>query len=254
MDPISALQVSAAGGMVRIVELLPVGYAFGAGMMSAVNPCGFALLPTYLALFLGSREEAFRQQAAPRRLAVALGVAAVVSLGFVLLFGAVGGLVLAGARAVIGAMPWISLLIGIGLVTLGAWMLAGRRLSSEALLRLGTRITGSGGGGLRGYFLYGVTFGICSVSCTLPVFLVVVGSALATGSALLSLLQFVSYGLGMALVVTVATIAVALVREGVLLGRMRRLMPWLQPATGVFVMLAGVYIVYYWLFKGDLLA
>ncbi|MGA7671260.1 MAG: hypothetical protein WBW04_12620, partial [Nitrolancea sp.] len=31
---------------------LPLGYAFGAGMVAAVNPCGFALLPAYLGLYL----------------------------------------------------------------------------------------------------------------------------------------------------------------------------------------------------------
>src|SRR6185312_4342948 len=39
---------------------LPLGYAFGAGMVAAVNPCGFALLPAYLMLYLGDASEAKR--------------------------------------------------------------------------------------------------------------------------------------------------------------------------------------------------
>ena len=31
-----------------------VAFAFGAGMLSTVNPCGFALLPAFLAYNLGS--------------------------------------------------------------------------------------------------------------------------------------------------------------------------------------------------------
>ena len=40
----------------NISTLIPLGYAFGAGMVSAVNPCGFAMLPAYLGLYLGTRE------------------------------------------------------------------------------------------------------------------------------------------------------------------------------------------------------
>ena len=253
MDPITTLQLSAAGAMGRLVDTLPVGYAFGAGMMSAVNPCGFTLLPVYLALFLGTKGQAFHERSLPRRLAGALGVAGVVSLGFVLLFGVIGGLVAAGARFVVSAMPWISVAIGAGLVLLGAWMLTGRHVASDALLRLGTRLSAGQGGGLRGYFLYGLTFGVCSVSCTLPVFLVVVGSAVAAGGFVAGLAQFVGYGLGMGAVVTVLTLAVALFKEGVLLRGVHRIMPYLHTATAVFVSAAGVYILYYWLVKGDLL-
>ena len=37
---------------------LPFGYAFAAGMVAAVNPCGFSLLPAYLSLYLGQRQGA----------------------------------------------------------------------------------------------------------------------------------------------------------------------------------------------------
>jgi cytochrome c biogenesis protein CcdA len=253
MDPIGTLQLSAAGGMARVVEALPVGYAFGAGMMSAVNPCGFTLLPIYLALFLGRREDGFHERPLVQRLGSALGVSAVVSLGFVLLFGLIGGLVAAGARFVVGAMPWLSVAIGVGLVGLGVWMLAGRHVPSDTLLRWGARLSAGQGTGLRGYFLYGLTFGVCSVSCTLPVFLVVVGSAVAAGGFLAGMAQFVGYGLGMGAVVTALTVAVALLKEGVLVAGVRRAMPYLHTATALFVVAGGLYVLYYWFAKGDLL-
>ena len=40
----------------NISLIIPLGYAFGAGMVSTVNPCGFAMLPAYLGLYLGSRD------------------------------------------------------------------------------------------------------------------------------------------------------------------------------------------------------
>ena len=32
----------------NISLIIPLGYAFGAGMVSTGNPCGFAMLPAYL--------------------------------------------------------------------------------------------------------------------------------------------------------------------------------------------------------------
>ena len=122
-----------------------------------------------------------------------------------------------------------------------------------ALLRLGARFGAGQGGGLRGYFLYGLTFGVCSVSCTLPVFLVVVGSAVAAGGFLAGMAQFVGYGLGMGAVVTALTVAVALLKEGVLVAGVRRAMPYLHTATALFVVAGGLYVLYYWFAKGDLL-
>jgi hypothetical protein len=47
-----------AGGATDVLqgngEVIPLGLAFGLGMAAAVNPCGFALLPTYLGLYLGT--------------------------------------------------------------------------------------------------------------------------------------------------------------------------------------------------------
>src|SRR5215472_5706521 len=45
-----------AGALDALGGVLPLGYAFAAGMLAAVNPCGFALLPGYLGLYLGERE------------------------------------------------------------------------------------------------------------------------------------------------------------------------------------------------------
>src|SRR5579884_3903029 len=42
------------GGMAEIASLLPLGYAFGAGMVATVNPCGVLLLPSLVAYYLSS--------------------------------------------------------------------------------------------------------------------------------------------------------------------------------------------------------
>src|SRR3990170_297595 len=69
---IYTLSQLASAWLGNVADLLPVGYAFGAGMVSTVNPCGFALLPAYLGLYLGKGTERFIQTSGRRRLGQAL--------------------------------------------------------------------------------------------------------------------------------------------------------------------------------------
>ena len=236
-----------------LVNLLPVGYAFGAGMVSTVNPCGFAMLPAYLSLYLGAQDEGFYERSVAFRTVKGLAVGLSVSAGFVLLFAIVGAGVSAGGSFLISAMPWTGLAIGVSLLILGLAMLTGRTVYAGSMGRLADRIGDPRSTSFRGFFLFGVAFGAASLSCTLPVFLMVVGSALATGGFLSGLVQFVSYGLGMGLVLIFLTLGTGLFKEGIILAGLRRALPFAQRTAAVLLLLAGSYIVYYWLFKGQLI-
>jgi len=240
------LQNLFSGWLSGVVEALPVGYAFGAGMMATASPCGFSMLPAYLSLYLGSQEEDFRARATGLRLQRALLVAGVVSAGFIFTFLLVGGLLAAGARFLTDWLPWGATAIGVGMAGLGLWMLAGRRLPAGVFLRISARIGDTRRTTVRGFLLYGVAYAFCSLSCTLPVFLVVVASSVAAGGALAGAAQFLSYGLGMGLVILVLTVSLAFCKEGLVLPRIRRAMPYLHVATAWLVLLTGIYLVYYW--------
>ena len=95
-----------------VASALPIGYAFGAGMVAAVNPCGFALLPAYLGLYLGAEAGPRGWSTVPR----ALMVSGVVTLSFVLLFGAAGLVVSTASSATAAYFPWVGLVVGVLLV------------------------------------------------------------------------------------------------------------------------------------------
>ncbi len=86
----SVIQAFFSEALSGLAAALPFGLAFGAGMVAAVNPCGFAMLPAYLSLYLGTEEEGFSERSATNRLLRALVVGSLVSSGFVVLFGASG--------------------------------------------------------------------------------------------------------------------------------------------------------------------
>ncbi len=236
-----------------LAGLLPFGYAFGAGMVSAVNPCGFAMLPVYLSLYLGAKDNDFRKKSIVFRMAKAFWIALVVTAGFGLLFGLVGAIVSAGGTFLMGIMPWLSVVVGFGLIFLGTWMLLGHTLSSHFFLAAAGKISDPRQMSVLGFFLFGIAFGATSLSCTLPIFLMVVGSSITAGDFIGGLFQFISYILGMGSVMLVLTLGIAVVKEGVVVGALRKILPYVQKISAVLLLIAGGYIVYYWLSSGLLL-
>jgi len=233
--------------------LAPLGFAFVAGMVSTVNPCGFAMLPTYLGLYLGSNESRVAARNSVHRLGRALMVGVVVTVGFVLLFGITGIIINAGALSFVDFFPWIGLSIGILLAIVGSWLLAGGKLYTGLASRVASRIGNPGQVSMRGYFLFGVSYGTASLSCTLPIFLAVVGITTFTASEILtSVAQFVLYALGMGLVIMVLTLSMALSKETTV-GLLRKTLRFVQPLSALLMMAAGSYIVFYWLTIGGLI-
>ncbi|WP_415822688.1 cytochrome c biogenesis protein CcdA, partial [Mycobacterium senriense] len=101
-----------------------VGLAFAAGLVAALNPCGFAMLPAYLLLVVrGQRAGASSGvTAAGRALAATVGMA----LGFLTVFGVFGALTVSAATTVQRYLPYATVVVGVVLIGLGVWLLSGR--------------------------------------------------------------------------------------------------------------------------------
>ena len=219
---------------------IPIAYAFSAGMLATVNPCGIALLPAYIAYHLGLGDES---RSTFNRAAHGTFMGVVATAGFVALFGGVGLVITAGGRVLIRMFPYWGLGVGIGLVLLGLFLLLSRR---HLGLLAASRIQGPKTiRGLRGFFLFGIAYALASLSCTLPIFLVVVGSALAAGGFVSGMVQFVSYGLGMGAILIAVTLGVVFFKTVVSQG-IRVLMPYVERAGAIALVGAGSYLVYYW--------
>ena len=163
---------------------IKLGFAYAVGAASAVNPCGFAMLPAYLGLYVsgGNREQDSRQPI--RQVARAIMVGLSVSVGFVALFGLVGLILGLGSQAiVVAALPYVGLVIGVLLIGAGSFMAGGGKIYTSLAQRAAARIGDPGQLNLPGYVLFGVSYGLASLSCTLPLFLAVlgVGAGLSSG-------------------------------------------------------------------------
>ena len=238
--------------LVGVGLFLPLGFAFAAGMVSAVNPCGFAMLPAYLGLYLGSGDQTRPDNNPLRQVGQAMLVGLSVTAGFVVLFGLVGILLSLGTRTlVVGVLPFVGLAIGVVLTALGAWLMSGGKLYTGLAARAASHMGDANQVSVKGYFLFGLSYGTASLSCTLPIFLTVIGTTLAVSSLLTAVGQFLLFAVGMGLVIMLLTIGMALFK-GTMVRWLRKAMPYIQPIGAWLMVIAGAYIVFYWLTLGDL--
>jgi cytochrome c biogenesis protein CcdA len=206
--------------------------AFAAGLVSTVNPCGFAMLPAYLGYFLGAGEGAARRWPS---------VVGALTAGFLGVFGLAGTLVALGLRSAVSAIPWAAALVGLDLVVLGVGVASGR-VHLPSLPQPGKARRSRSFGGM---FLFGISYAVASLSCTLPIFLSLVAGTLTGRSAAEAALAFISYGLGMGFSLGVITVALAVGWQG-LVRRARLLGRHLEVVSGWVMIVAGGFILWYW--------
>jgi cytochrome c biogenesis protein CcdA len=215
----------------------PIAYAFTAGLVAAVNPCGFPMLPAYLSYFIGLDDDSTERRA---RVLRAITSAASVALGFLAVFSLLGIPINAGVTSIYRVMPWLTIVIGVLLAALGIGMLAGWK-PVVVLPRLDR------GGRSRRFgsmVLFGVSYAIASLGCTLPVFLIVVAGTNQRANALSGALAFVAYCVGMTVVLMTVSVALALARDG-LVRRLRDLTRFVDRASGALLVAVGAYLVWY---------
>jgi cytochrome c-type biogenesis protein len=222
----------------------PFALAITAGMVATVNPCGFALLPAYLSAFVGLDERPNRASAVAR----AFAVAAVVTAGFVTVFGLLGVVFGGVLEEVQRVAPWFTIVFGLVVVGLGVYLLSGRQLS----LSIPKLDRGGGDGTLVSMYLFGVSYAVASLSCAIAPFLVVTSSASNADNFASRVLTFVLYGVGMGLVITVLTVALACARSEVVV-RFRQVLPMINRFAGALMVVSGAYVAYYGWYELQLL-
>ena len=218
-----------------------VGLAFAAGLVAALNPCGFAMLPAYLALVVRGSDDG-------RGAAIAVGRAvaatAAMTLGFLAVFGTFGFLTVSLASTVQKYMPYVTVLIGIALVALGIWLLSGRSLTLSLPNQLSRSASWGPTSRLGSMFGYGMGYATASLSCTIGPFLAVTGAGVGGTSVLSRVWIYLAYAAGCALVVGALAVAVALAGSA-LVERMRRILPYVNRIGGAVLIVVGLYVGYY---------
>ncbi|HUR68056.1 MAG TPA: cytochrome c biogenesis protein CcdA [Candidatus Thermoplasmatota archaeon] len=208
------------------------------GAFAFFSPCGFPMLPAYVAYYLprptGAGPEPFAR-AALRGLCGGLVAAA----------GAFGVLLLIGLLAVAIGAPFkqhveiMELVGGMVLVAMGSLMLAGRAPSFAVGLRPSqARSVASLAG-------FGALYAATASACVVPVLIGVLFPAFAAPSLADGVLQIAAYAAGLALLLVIVSVLLATSQDR-LVRAMRRIVPHVEKVTGTILVAAGLYLVWYW--------
>ncbi|MGH9064910.1 MAG: cytochrome c biogenesis CcdA family protein [Acidimicrobiales bacterium] len=215
-----------------------LSYAFALGLVAAVNPCGFPMLPAYLSFFVGAEGDG---TGLATRLGRAVASSAAVAVGFVVVFAVLGALFRAGVTLFMAWVPWAMIVIGACLAGIGLLGLAGRRIPVPLpRLRLGS--PGRTFGSMVGF---GVSYALASLTCSLPIFLGGVAGAFTRVGVVTGMATFLAYAAGMAAVLCVVSLALALARTSVV-SLLRRAGRHIERLASALLLLVGAYLVYYW--------
>jgi cytochrome c biogenesis protein CcdA len=234
-------------------------YTFTLGMMAAVNPCGFPLLPAYLEMFVGSADGAgaTNRAGAPGGAAVtaptatatralrAVTAAGWATVGFLVLFGALGLVAQLGWSQVVdhsaSSARYVMVVVGVAMVAFGLLTLFRRNLK----LNLPTPGSGTGLRRPAALAVFGFSYGVASIGCALPLFIGGVTAGFGRNGTMRGVSDLLTYGLGMGAVLGALAVAVAVAGPGA--GRYLRRAGRVVPMVGGLLLVAvGTYLTWYW--------
>lgn len=227
-----------------MVNYALVSLAFSAGLISFVNPCGFALLPVYVTYYF--KNEGMEKANLFRRIFAGLLFGLMVSLGFAAVFSSIGIVVAYIGTSLLKYVGWFDLFIGFLLVVIGFSYLfnLNSKISLNKLTNFGERLKSNKfSNKYVSFFLYGMGFAIASLGCTLPIFLLVVTSASKAGGFLNGILIFLTYAAGMSFFMILFSLAVAISKTA-MESLLKKWMPYIYKFGAIVVIMAGIYLIY----------
>lgn len=212
-------------------------YSLLLGMLAAVNPCGFVLLPTYLVAYLSVSDDTD----VATRLRRSLVVGGSVSAGFLVVFLIVGAISRLFTNWIEINSKYVSLVVGLALIVMGVRMLSGWRpriwvpaLSGESRRN-----------GVVGMFAFGVVYAIASIGCTIGLLTTAILGSFTRDGLVSGVLSVVMYGFGMALFVTALTTTLAFAKTALVRGG-RGVMSVVSYVSSGLVLITGIYLAWYW--------
>lgn len=212
-------------------------YSLLLGILAAVNPCGFVLLPAYLVSYLSVADDAD----ATTRVRRSLSVGSSVSAGFLVVFLLVGAISRLFTNWIELNAKYAALVVGLVLIVVGVRMLSGWRPRLWIPVFNGdTRRSRIGG-----MFMFGMVYAVASIGCTIGLLTTAILGSFSRNGVLSGMFSVVMYGAGMAVFVMALTTSLAfaktaLVRAG------RGVMSVVSHVSSGLILITGVYLTWYW--------
>ena len=227
-----------------MVNFALASLAFSAGLISFVNPCGFALLPVYITYYF--KNEGLEKSTIFKRIFIGLLFGLTVSLGFAAVFSLIGAVVSLIGTGILRYVGWSDLFIGILLIIIGFIYLFNfnARINLNRLTIIGEKLKSNKlKNKYASFFLYGMGFAIASLACTLPIFLLVVTNAIKASGFFNGVVIFLIYAAGMSFFMILFSLGVALSKT-IIEKTLKKWMPYIYKLGAIIVIVAGAYLIY----------
>ena len=228
----------------NISILLRSGMAFTAGLVAVYNPCGFALLSVYLSYFI-TRKDSKNMNSNMKKVSESILVSTTVTIGFILIFFLFGLLISSGFYALKNIFSYIGLFISFILLAYGFYMLSGRTIYFSGLNKLANSMGSSEDKNLKFYFYYGISFGLTSLSCSLPIFMSIVFSFSNTSSIGNLFLDFALFSMGSWISLVIVSISLLFLK--VIIEKIKIFFKIYNYLASVILIISGSYLILYWM-------
>lgn len=214
-----------------------VSFSFVQGVLAFLAPCAVALLPGYIVAFISRNSQ--ENPSLRKRLGRGLKLAMLSILGILIIYTIAGVLIIAAAQILKEYMKWITVGMGGVLTILGFLMIMGKNISFSVNLRNPTDRSEA-----IEAIVFGLAYAIGALGCLFPLFLVVATQAMAAETALEGASYIGAYFTGISSMM-IGTILLSTFAKDFLMKYLRKILPHMERITGVLLILAGVYVIYY---------
>lgn len=214
------------------MDLVLLSLAFSAGLFTFFSPCTIAVFPMYLAYLLRLKGN--------NTLILSVIASLLVSMGASLVF-----LVLGFSSSIVVMMllsnyGFIKIALGLILITLGLTTLSSR----EFVFSVPIPSMGFAGGFYLTSLLYGVVYAFASLSCSLPVFLMIVFASASSGGLFGLFLSFLAFSFG--LIIPMCVLSFLTVYSRSLVEKAyRSTIPYIKRLSGFLLIVAGFYLMFF---------
>lgn len=227
-----------------MADIVLLSFAFAAGVAAFFNPCGYAVLFAYISRFFTNKE---KKTGVKRNLLHGLSIGIIATVGFLTVFAVVGLGIAFVSRSIAELIPWINFFLGFLLIGIGAYLLTGRTIALNTHIgKINPNQTSA-----LSFYKYGIIYATASLGCVLPIFISVVVSGLASGSLTGGLGVFLAYSIGMGLVMTIVSVALA-TSKNALVNKLKKFAPHINRINALILIALGLYLVQRQVFVGGI--
>ena len=245
---------SSSNSITTVLDLIPLSFSFGAGALTAVNPCGFAMLPIYLSMYLKRSEG--KEINFITKFNNSILIITTIGMGFLVLFLTFGFLIGLGGELLSLLIPTISIFLGIIVLYMGSTQLIGEQSYIPFFQQLASKIGNPNNTDLKSFFIFGISYGIASIGCSLPLFIALITNSIKSQDLVLSIFHFLSYALGMIFIVGLVTAFISIFSK-LRIPFLNQISRKSSTISGIILCIVGIYLLIYWLtdlkFQGNLI-